>query len=668
MFIQHVLGHSVGTETTTDHTGVYGKTAGYYGTVEQQGRLTLHLHMLLWIRGTCTPEEARLQIMQPDSLFRSKLVEYLESCHAGDFISGSMENVASAVKTASEKADYKNPTETLPEPPPASCHNPLRNDCSSCDKLSAWSSRYQFMVDDLLLKSNVHKCSTNRNKDGSQNKARPYKGCLDNIWGRCKARFPRLIYKKTEIDTETGSINLKKSESWLNTFTYIVTYLFRCNTDITSLRSGTAIKAVFLYVTNYVTKPALKTHVIFDTVRSMFQKNAELIAGNETRKEKARKLMTMIVNSLAGKMEGSPIGSMYLLGNPDHYTNYMFAPFYWRSFVQEVRKAWDHQNIPSTQNYPQCDLNTACPDHPTKPFKPIEVADDQPKEKVTIFKCNGQVIGLSPVHDYICRPLEFESMCLYDWISRYQCKKKRVNKNNKTSKSKCVDSEAEMESDCETFLNEDEYAPTGTDFKNNSKSKFYFFTRNHPLVDTHGVRMSSRVRIPNFIGENLPRCDQGDREFYCSTMLTLFSPWRSGLDLKNEGNTWDDAFTLYQFSHRQLDVMKNMNLQYECLDSRDDFHAQMRNGGFNMPGWADQGEGMLQDLDQIAIEDAINGSTASELDDFCLSTHVRKRNKARTELMIEIRRTLTTMGWTDHHSNLLPETLNMRSLHSPTNS
>ena len=126
----------------------------------------------------------------------------------------------------------------------------------------------------LVVKSNIHKCSTNRNKDGSQNKGCPYKGCLDNIWGHCKARFPRLMFTKSEIDTETGSISLKKSESWLNTFTYLLTYLFRCNTDITSLHSGTAIKGVFLYVTNYVTKPALKTYGIFNTVRSMFQRNA----------------------------------------------------------------------------------------------------------------------------------------------------------------------------------------------------------------------------------------------------------------------------------------------------------------------------------------------------------------------------------------------------------
>ena len=149
MFIEHVLG--VGsTESTTDSSGVYGNTAGYYDTVEQQGHLTLHLHMLLWIWGTCSPEEAQSKVLEPDSKFQSKLLEYLESCHAGNFIIGSMENVVSTIKTTSEIADNKNLTETLPESPPPSCNNPLCNGCSSCDKLSAWTSKYQSTVDDLL--------------------------------------------------------------------------------------------------------------------------------------------------------------------------------------------------------------------------------------------------------------------------------------------------------------------------------------------------------------------------------------------------------------------------------------------------------------------------------------------------------------------------------------
>lgn len=81
--------------------------------------------------------------------------------------------------------------------------------------------------------------------------------------------------------------------------------------------------------------------------------------------------------------------------------------------------------------------------------------------------------------------------------------------------------------------------------------------------------------IPDFVGATLPRCDQGDCEFYCSTMLALFQPWHSGKDLKQELESWDEAFTRYQFSGFHKQLMSNFNIRYECLDARDDYRAQM---------------------------------------------------------------------------------------------
>jgi hypothetical protein len=49
-FLEHVLG------VKSQHPGLYGDTSAYYGTVEQQGRLTLHIHLLLWIKGGLTPD------------------------------------------------------------------------------------------------------------------------------------------------------------------------------------------------------------------------------------------------------------------------------------------------------------------------------------------------------------------------------------------------------------------------------------------------------------------------------------------------------------------------------------------------------------------------------------------------------------------------------------
>jgi hypothetical protein len=81
-------------------------------------------------------------------------------------------------------------------------------------------------------------------------------------------------------------------------------------------------------------------------------------------------------------------------------------------------------------------------------------------------------------------------------------------------------------------------------------------------VKTQGTRCRpvNKESILNFAGLTLPRHDQGDHEFYCSTMLTLFKLWRTGLDLKNQEETWDDAFSNYPFTDRHVVIMKNMNI------------------------------------------------------------------------------------------------------------
>ena len=68
--------------------------------------------------------------------------------------------------------------------------------------------------------------------------------------------------------------------------------------------------------------------------------------------------------------------------------------------------------------------------------------------------------------------------------------------------------------------------------------KFYDFLKSHPQFQTHHIQYTDDDKtVPNFLGGTLPRCDQGDREYYCLTMLTLFKPWRSGKDLKSENKT-----------------------------------------------------------------------------------------------------------------------------------
>ena len=112
--------------------------------------------------------------------------------------------------------------------------------------------------------------------------------------------------------------------------------------------------------------------------------------------------------------------------------------------------------------------------------------------------------------------------------------------------------------------------------------KFDSFLDDHPECETAKVRVVAErdALVPDFIGGVLPRRDKGNREEYCITMLTLFKPWRSGLDLKNGSQSWEDAFNAYVFSSRQQDIMNNFNLRYECRDARDDFAKQRKGRGF----------------------------------------------------------------------------------------
>ena len=337
LFIKHVLG------VKSTHTGFYGDTEAYYGTVEQQGRLTLHMHMLLWLRGSLSPQEIRDRIMDPNSDFQKAFVEYLESVHIGEFMTGTMDEVKAQVAANSQNKDYKDPTQTLPEMPPPICkgNHDITSDyiCRDCSNLKSWWQQFRETVDDLILHSNVHNCG--RYKSGNEKvnqKDRP--SCI-NKHGKCRARFPRPVFDCTEVDPQSGALNVKKGEAWINTLTPVVTYLLRCNTDVTSLLSGTSIKAIVAYISDYITKPGLKTYSIFDTIRSVFDKNTEMLGSSMKTKDKARKLITQITNALTAKLEiGGPMAALYLLGNPDHYTSHRFIPVYWKNYVRQVLNAW----------------------------------------------------------------------------------------------------------------------------------------------------------------------------------------------------------------------------------------------------------------------------------------------------------------------------------------
>ncbi|KAJ7832809.1 hypothetical protein B0H13DRAFT_1654044 [Mycena leptocephala] len=305
--------------------------------------------------------------------------------------------------------------------------------------------------------------------------------------------------------------------------------------------SGTAVKAVISYVSDYVSKLGLKTYQAFASVHDVFERNAETLKHGGEGVDIAKTLMRQMVNSMSTKLEiGSPMASMYILGNPDHYKSHKFVNFAWRSYVTFVKNGW---KVRSGYQDDQEDFD----------------------DMLMVRNDNGTYVASSSVDDYRYRPLAYENVTLFEWI---QCSEKKArNKKERADDWDWDDSDV-------TIVE-----------KENRKRKNYRIIR-HPFLPEHKAMYKSHSAhcdfrklnstIPNFLGGAVPRSDKGDRDYYCTTMLTFFKPWRAPEDLKDDVSTWDQAFLEYAFTDRQKELIANFNLRYECNDARDDHYAIMR--------------------------------------------------------------------------------------------
>jgi hypothetical protein len=655
LFIKHVLG--VDNETP----GLYGKTSAYYGTVEQQGRLTLHLHMLLWIANALSPQEIRDRIMNKDSAFQLALIEYLEGVHKGEFLTDSLENlkekipyvppeeegVHSILKNAAEgqpeNTSYQDPTLTLPIPMPPECDARCPENEQSCDRCinnKAWCDQFASTVDDIILRSNVHSCKisadafskddgkTDSDKSSKQKKPKGPKGCLDRN-GICRARFPRPVYQETTVDNTDGHIFIKKLEPMVNNYSPVLSYLTRSNTDVTSLLSGTSIKAIVSYITDYISKPALKTYQLFGSMYDVFEKQSESgLPLPLERSDGARRLLLKLINSLSSKMEiGSPMASMYLLGHPDHYTSHEFVPFWWRMYVNEVKRYWE----PAVQYCADVENLDDAEEHSTQ-------------DNVILTKHDGQYVGSSNVDDYKYRPDKYSHMSLLDWVQAAVRRKRPKSRQNQHGQAKDNDGDIDM-ADEQELKDDQPTAYTG---------KYVAFQDQHPLAATHWVTCNTeRINkvIPNILGGPLPRCDQGDRENYCCTMLTLFKPWRAGHDLKTNMQTWEDAFNSYQFTERQRKLMKNFNLRYECLDTRDDFHAELKKREAEIRRNVNSyGDYVGEDYDDQEMDDFVQTLVDEDNNYEAFGPSYKKEIKQKQE----VDTILTSARWLDANRNINP--------------
>jgi hypothetical protein len=225
---------------------------------------------------------------------------------------------------------------------------------------------------------------------------------------------------------------------------------------------------------------------------------------------------------------------------------------------------------------------------------------------------------------------------LYDWVRTAEKHKTRAKKKSPA------------EQDEEDTL---EY-PTGEVHQYEEDNSCQFLSP-HAQAQTHAVKMLPEHKsfVPNFVGGTLPRRNKGNREEYCMMMLSLFRPWRVGLDLKVNDKTWDEEFSSHLFEQRHKDVMGFLNLKYECSNARDDYAAQRR----KMKSKEDfvdffRPDASMDDLDRErhvdnTAEEWDEGELAAEFQELLLDpSDLTQRHNLQKQ---QIERVMRTSGWLD---------------------
>ncbi|KAJ7340541.1 hypothetical protein DFH08DRAFT_617927, partial [Mycena albidolilacea] len=299
--------------------GLFGRCSAYYAMVEAQGRGTLHCHMLVWIEGNPSPQALRDR-MKDNPLFQGKMFAWLES-------------IISCELPSTTELVIETDGEMKPPKMPDGWEDPRvhkKPDVADMGE-DEFAQAMLATVEELAIKSNWHV-----HRETCWKYLKPGEPRTDKT---CRMRINGDVNPLTHIDPESESIILRRLHPRINNYNQLVLFLLRCNMDIKYIGSGEGAKALIHYVTDYVTKSALATHIGLSAVEYAIKRNSEKFVAVEkqglgkegnTVDQINRSLFTKTVMALMSKQEVSHQQVMsYLVGGGDYYTSHTFKPLKW---------------------------------------------------------------------------------------------------------------------------------------------------------------------------------------------------------------------------------------------------------------------------------------------------------------------------------------------------
>ena len=283
--------------------GIFGKVQNYVGTVEAQGRGTLHLHMLLWL--TDAPTGLEMKTALRSEQFRAKLISFIRTSIRASIGDMTHEQVTTMPTTSA--VSYSRPS----DPTSAS-----KDEADKAEKKLVRALQY-------------HKCTL--------------AACLQIIKGqlRCKRRAP---FPKADTDwvKDTGEWGPKRLCAFLNSWNPTIMRTIRANHDIKLIIGGDGQTATLTYyITNYATKKQQNS----SNASALLAKRLAFIKQEERRQTDLNKLNKKLIQSCANCLSrdrefSAPEIMTYIMGWPDVYLSHYYVTIYWDAAANALKRTF----------------------------------------------------------------------------------------------------------------------------------------------------------------------------------------------------------------------------------------------------------------------------------------------------------------------------------------
>ena len=222
--LETLFGIKVTNYQVKSRKGILGKISAYFGTVESQGRGTLHLHILIWLDDTPSADEL-VELLKTE--------EFRDRVHS--FIKANIRSYLPGLESAESVKEITKDSDIAYSRPP----NPSAEDYD--DQLRTFELN-------VARAEQIHTCKLRR--------------CLipgpDGVL-RCKRRAP-FKCSTSDFVTEDGDWGSKRLYPYVNAWNPAVLVNARCNNDIKLLTNGADTRNISFYITSYAAKKQGRVH------------------------------------------------------------------------------------------------------------------------------------------------------------------------------------------------------------------------------------------------------------------------------------------------------------------------------------------------------------------------------------------------------------------------